>query len=209
MRWGIAGHGDVVHRRAVPALRSVGEEVVAMQGRQAERPRAAAIGFGVQRATTNFEELVAVSHVVYVATPVPLHVPLAVEAARRGRPVLIEKPVSGALTADTGPLLASDTPTAGVAYYRRLSPHLLRLQALLDLRGSIPPLSILSRTSISAPPTRRRGGCRPAHPAAAFSRTRAATASTCSAGCSVRPPPSAPPSMRGRSSDQSAGRPSS
>jgi predicted dehydrogenase len=125
VRWLVAGYGDVVVRRAVPALIGLGHEVV-IWGRRPERATQTASSLGVE-AADHFESALRRADVVYVATPVAAHLPPARLAAAAGRPVLLEKPVTGGLTAATG----LDSVTVGVAYYRRLSPGVQRLRALL------------------------------------------------------------------------------
>lgn len=130
MRWVVAGYGDVVVGRVVPALRELGEEVVGLCGRDAARAAAVAEWLGVPRSSTG---LLDAGDAVYVATPVVDHVRLAAQAVRTGRHVVVEKPVSGALAADPADLavLGAAGPVVAVAYYRRLAPALLRLRARL------------------------------------------------------------------------------
>lgn len=133
MQWGIAGYGDVVLRRALPALRSLGEPVAALWGRSAEHAAIVAHAHGIPVGTDSYAELLDRADVVYVATPVAAHVPLALEAVRVGRSVLIEKPLLGGLGGlDQAVAELSTAPvTVGVAYYRRLAPTLLRLRAMV------------------------------------------------------------------------------
>ena len=154
MRWGIAGYGDVVLRRALPALRSLGEPVTCVWGRSAARAAAVAQSYGIPVGTGSYAELLDRADAVYVATPVAAHVPLALDAARAGRHVLIEKPLRGALDGPGGlggaggpdgrggldlatAELSAAPVTVGVAYYRRLAPALVRLRALVP---TLPPV---------------------------------------------------------------------
>ncbi|GHC58385.1 Gfo/Idh/MocA family protein [Streptomyces flavofungini] len=163
MRWGIAGYGDVVERRVLPALRALGEEPVRLWGRDGQRAARVAARHGVPFGGADVEMLIRGIDAVYVATPVVHHVPLAGRVLRAGLPVLVEKPLAGGLWAGAGvgggarsgagveggrhpefgvgggsyaSFVADDGPCAGVAYYRRLAPAVLRLRE--ELRGWTP-----------------------------------------------------------------------
>ncbi|QIB42567.1 Gfo/Idh/MocA family protein [Streptomyces aureoverticillatus] len=133
MRWAIAGCGDVVQRRVLPALRALGEEPVRLWGRDPLRAAEIAARHGVPQGDSDEAALVRGVDAVYVATPVVRHVPLAERVLGAGLPVLVEKPLAGGL--GTGARLGqgSGGPCAGVAYYRRLAPavRLLREELLL------------------------------------------------------------------------------
>ena len=97
LRWGIVGLGTVVEKQIMPAMqRTADARVVACCGSTAEKSRAFAARFGVERPCKNYEELVRESAVdaVYIATPNGLHHPVALAAARAGKHVLCEKPLA-------------------------------------------------------------------------------------------------------------------
>ncbi|MEV0255653.1 Gfo/Idh/MocA family oxidoreductase [Streptomyces sp. NPDC050732] len=134
MRWGIAGYGDVVTRRVLPALHALGEEPVALWGRDPHRAARTAERYGVARSGADPDLLLSGVDAVYVATPVALHVPVARAVLDAGLPVLIEKPLAGGL--GTGSALHTTGRCAGVAYYRRLAPAVRRLRE--ELAGWAP-----------------------------------------------------------------------
>lgn len=137
LRWGIAGYGDIVRRRALPALLALGETVTRVWGRNPDRARALCAEYGVARGTGDYAELLDAVDVVYVATPVAAHLPLAARALRAGLPVLVEKPL-GLVTqvADRETVLRGGAGTpVGVAYYRRLAPALARVRELVEGRA--------------------------------------------------------------------------
>ncbi|GAA2942674.1 Gfo/Idh/MocA family protein [Streptomyces enissocaesilis] len=117
----MAGAGDIVSRRVLPALRALGEEPVFLWARDPARAAAAAGRWGIAASGDDPRGLVTGTDAVYVATPVVHHVPLAATALDAGLPVLIEKPLAGSLRPG-GAALAAGGAGAGVAYYRRLAP---------------------------------------------------------------------------------------
>ncbi|MFF3242736.1 Gfo/Idh/MocA family protein [Streptomyces sp. NPDC002870] len=132
MKWGIAGYGDVVVRRVLPALRALGEEPVALWGRDPGRAARTAEQHGIAASGSDPDILLGMADAVYVATPVVHHVPLAEAALGTGLHVLVEKPLAGGL--HPGGNLVTAGRCAGVAYYRRLAPAVRRLRR--ELAGS-------------------------------------------------------------------------
>ncbi|AZM51948.1 hypothetical protein DMA15_04520 [Streptomyces sp. WAC 01529] len=125
MRWGVAGYGDLVTRRVLPALRALGEEPVFLWGRDPLRAARIAARWEIAGSGSDPRGLSAGTDAVYVATPVVHHVPLAAAALDAGRAVLIEKPLAGCLRPGVDGLPTDmGRPGAGVAYYRRLAPVL-------------------------------------------------------------------------------------
>jgi predicted dehydrogenase len=138
LRWGIAGYGDVVVSRALPALAALGQEVAGVWGRNPERAAGVARRYGAGRGFSCFDDLLEAADVVYVATPVVDHVPLAERALLAGRPVLVEKPLAGGLTGGHGILAGrGGSPAGAVAYYRRLGPAWLAVTELAKDRGPV------------------------------------------------------------------------
>ncbi|MEU1817400.1 Gfo/Idh/MocA family oxidoreductase [Streptomyces roseifaciens] len=135
MRWAVAGCGDVVRRRVLPALRGLGEETAYVWGRDPARAARTAAEHGVPAGGDDLGRLTA-ADAVYVATPVAAHVPLALHALRAGCHVLVEKPLAGALGG--GGALAAEAARAGlcagVAYHRRLGPAARQLREALTAR---------------------------------------------------------------------------
>ncbi|QIJ66058.1 Gfo/Idh/MocA family oxidoreductase [Streptomyces sp. JB150] len=135
MRWGIAGYGDVVERRVLPAMRLLGHVPLFVCGRDAGRARASATRWGIPASGTDPRDLLTGVDAVYVATPVVGHVPLARQVLEAGLPVLVEKPLAGSLPVDSSPVTGAGC-RAGVAYYRRLAPVVRRLRS--ELTGWTP-----------------------------------------------------------------------
>jgi predicted dehydrogenase len=99
VRVGLVGAGFAAHLHAL-AYRQVHAVEVELAGVAASRPeRAAALAdrFGARRAATDARALFAdpAVDVVDLCVPTHLHGPLAVEAARAGKHVIVEKPLTG------------------------------------------------------------------------------------------------------------------
>jgi predicted dehydrogenase len=124
-RWGIAGYGDVVQRRVAPAVAATNRCVLAgIWGRNIERARATASAYGAY-GTDDLSDLCGRIDVLYVATPVIAHLAVAAAACRAGCHVLVEKPLSAGLGDPLAlhELAQTRRRRVGVAYYRRLMPH--------------------------------------------------------------------------------------
>lgn len=135
LRWGVAGYGDVVVRRGLPALTALGQDIRCVWGRDASRAAAVADRYGVPHGTSAVADLLHGVDAVYIATPVALHVPLATAAIAAGMHVLVEKPLGGGLDCDRAGLVAAQRAAGlvgAVAYYRRLAPALQAVAGLLS-----------------------------------------------------------------------------
>ncbi|MCC7352508.1 MAG: Gfo/Idh/MocA family oxidoreductase [Anaerolineae bacterium] len=135
LHWGLVGTGAIANKRVGPALVSAqNSRLVAVCDVVAEAARDFAQRFQVP-AYTSFDELLANPDVnaIYLATPIFLHAPQAVQALRAGKHVLVEKPM--ALTVADGEEMvrvARETgKTLATAYYRRFFPKVRRAQQLI------------------------------------------------------------------------------
>ena len=97
IRWGILGTAKISAEHLIPALNSSdSSEVVAVASRSMEKARSFADRFGIAERFGSYEDMLRSDAIDVVYNPLPnhLHVPLALEAARAGKHVLCEKPVS-------------------------------------------------------------------------------------------------------------------
>jgi predicted dehydrogenase len=137
VRWLVIGGGDIARKRVAPAIASARDsELRAVCSSNRENAAAIAQQFGAKETFTDPADALARStaNAVYVATPVHRHVPLATEALKSGRHILVEKPL-GLSTADAKPLfeLAERSQLAsGCAYYRRCFPRFAHARKLLE-----------------------------------------------------------------------------
>ena len=114
---------------------------------------------GIERAYTSDSDLVNDPDIdaVYIATPVYLHMPQTVAAARAGKHVLVEKPM-GLSVAECDQMIQACQATGvhlGVAYYRRFYPMVARIIEILAA-GEIGQL--LSVTATTATPLAMQPG---------------------------------------------------
>ena len=137
LKWLLVGAGDVARKRVAAALAGAsGAALTAVCDLRAEDAQSLAAEYGVEAVFTDLEEALETSgaDAVYVATPVALHLPHAVQALEAGKHVLVEKPL-GLTAEECGRAVAAAAQsgkTAGCAYYRRLFPAYRQAREMLD-----------------------------------------------------------------------------
>ena len=97
VKWGILGVASLVRRRVMPALLQCEHtEVTAIASRSLENAQAFAAEAKIPKAYGSYEELLADPEIEVIYNPLPnhLHVPWSIEAARKRKHVLCEKPLS-------------------------------------------------------------------------------------------------------------------
>ena len=97
LRWGILSTAKIAREKVVPGIQRAHRcEVVALGSRDGDRARAVAEALGIPRAHDSYEALLADPEVdaVYVPLPNHLHAEWTIAAARAGKHVLCEKPIS-------------------------------------------------------------------------------------------------------------------
>jgi 1,5-anhydro-D-fructose reductase (1,5-anhydro-D-mannitol-forming) len=131
LNWIVVGIGDITTRRVIPAIQA--EPRSHLYGLVTRDP-AKAEPFQV-RSWTSLQEALSDSSVqaVYIATPVFLHAPQAIQALSAGKHVLCEKPMAmNHAEAQSMVQAAKESGmTLGVAYYRRHYPKVQRAKQLL------------------------------------------------------------------------------
>ena len=107
VKWGILGAASIAQRRVLPAMRDCQHaEVVAVASRSLDKARSMASQFAIPKAYGAYEDLLGDPEVEAIYNPLPnhLHVAWSVRAARGGKHVLCEKPLSRTV-AEVRPLL--------------------------------------------------------------------------------------------------------
>src|SRR6185436_19823476 len=137
LKWAILGCGNIAENTFAPCLlHSPLCELVAVARRDGARARAFAERFGGPAWHTDEAELLAREDVdaVVIATPPHVHCAQTVAAARRGKHVLVEKPMA-LDPAECRTMIAACREAGvrlGVAYRRRLFPQVARVRQMLD-----------------------------------------------------------------------------
>jgi predicted dehydrogenase len=136
LRWGLIGCGDIARKRVAPALRDHPKcELVAISRARFDQAESFAKEFSARRWYDKWEGLITDDEVeaVYIATPVYLHAPQAIAAARAGKHVLCEKPMAMAVSECDEMIAAAakNNVRLGVAYYRHFYPVVERICEIL------------------------------------------------------------------------------
>jgi len=137
IRWGLVGTGVIANKRVGPALVDAqNSQLVAVCDVVESAARDLASRLQVPAVFTSLDDVLASPDVdaVYLATPVFLHAPQAIEALRAGKHVLVEKPMAlSVVEAQEMVSVAQGTgKTLATAYYRRFFPKIERVRELLD-----------------------------------------------------------------------------
>ena len=139
VRWGLLGCGDIARKRVARALaEEPRSRLLAACRRDEAKLHAFCQAFAIERAYTRDAGLLADLDLdaVYIATPVRLHLPQTLAAARAGKHVLVEKPM--ALTVAECAALIEARRAARVA---EAVPEQVALAAALRGLTGRPPLA--------------------------------------------------------------------
>jgi predicted dehydrogenase len=136
VKWGILGVASFVRRRFMPALLQCEHtEVAAIASRELPKAQAFAAESHIPKAYGSYEELLADPEIEVIYNPLPnhLHVPWSIQAARKHKHVLCEKPLSLTLAEARRLLEARDQYNVkiGEAFMVRTHPQWLRTEELV------------------------------------------------------------------------------
>ena len=137
IRWGMIGCGSVAEVKSGPGLYKANNSVLlAVTSARPESAKSYASRHGVPRVYETIEQLLADDEIdaVYIATPPSLHKPLAIQAARAGKHVYVEKPMAMRLDECQEIVDACDRQGVRlfVAFYRRAMPRFLKIKEWID-----------------------------------------------------------------------------
>ena len=136
IRFGVIGCGVVAPTHAIALEGIARAELVAVADNSESRVQNFAREFGVPKAYTSHEELLADPDIdaICVCTPHHLHAPIAIDAARAGKHVLIEKPMATNL-ADADELIRlcdEGDLRLGVVFQHRFDAASTHIKRLVD-----------------------------------------------------------------------------
>ena len=151
LRWGIVGCGDIAEKRVANAIQTdENSELIAACRRDPNLLAGFCQRFQVPHSFSETAQLMDLSDVdaVYIATPVDLHKQNVIDAAARGKHVLVEKPM-GISVSDCQEMIDACNNagvTLSVAYYRRFYPIIDRMKELIS-SGSIGAVKYVTVTA--------------------------------------------------------------
>src|SRR5258708_12913736 len=136
VKWGVLSTGSIAERKVIPE-RQNGEwcEVAATASRDKRKAEEAASTMGIAKAYGSYEELLSDPEIEAIYNPLPnhLHMPWSIQAAKAGKHVLCEKPLS-LTVAEAKALLAARNRTGvkmGEAFMVKTHPQWLRTRELI------------------------------------------------------------------------------
>lgn len=155
-RWAVLGPGNIAHRFAAALPAAPGAVLYAVGSRDIARAQAFAARYGAGKAYGSYEELINDSAIdaFYIATPHMQHHENAIACLERGKPVLVEKPmsVSARLERRMADAARSNNSFLMEAMWSRFLPSTRKVRELLA-DGAIGDARMLSADfSFSAPP---------------------------------------------------------
>ena len=157
--WGLIGTGKIADDRILPGINAFkGNKLVAVVSREQSRADAFAKKFGAQHAYTKYADMLANPDVQVVAihTPNSLHCDEVIAAAKAGKHVFCDKPMSTSV-ADAERMLAACEKAGvqlGMNFHNRSMPCFIETKRIVD-SGEIGDLTVIE---LEASPGYRPGG---------------------------------------------------
>jgi len=137
IKWLLVGAGDIARKRVAPALAGVAtSEIESICDINPESAESLASQFNCKNIFTDFKEALLKSDTdaVYIALPVYLHIPMALEAINSKRHILVEKPLG--LNTEECKVLLNAVEKKGVkaacAYFRRFYSRYIYTKKMIE-----------------------------------------------------------------------------
>lgn len=155
VNWGIIGSGAVCEVKSGPAFNKIEHSnLVAVMRRTKDKVEDFAHRHQVPHAYTDAEALINNPDInaIYIATPPNMHLPYAIEVAKAGKAIYVEKPMARTYGECKNMIAISQKYNVPlfVAYYRRALPYFLKVKELLNSKAVGRPTSVL--IELYAPP---------------------------------------------------------
>ena len=137
VNWLLVGTGDIAQKRVAPAIASTeNSRLYAVCDLVVERARKFVSDYNVEKIYTDYNEAIKDENIdaVYIATPVNLHIQMALKSIKAGKHVLVEKPLGLSLE-DTASAIEAERNTSlstGCAYFRRFYPGFQIVKDMLE-----------------------------------------------------------------------------
>jgi predicted dehydrogenase len=156
VRWGVLSTAHFGLTKAIPAMqRGEWSEVIAIASRDSSKAEEVAKSLDIRKAYGSYEELLADPEIEAIYNPLPnhMHVPWSIKAAKAGKHVLCEKPLSMSV-AEARQLIAARDHSGvkiGEAFMVRTHPQWLRTRELIrsgrigELRSIVGVFSYFNR----------------------------------------------------------------
>ena len=137
IRWGMIGCGSVAEVKSGPGFyKAQNSSLLAVTSRRPEQAADFARRHGIARVWATTEQLLADPEIdaIYIATPPASHKPLALQAARAGKHVYVEKPMAlrFAECQEIVDVCQQQGVRLFVAFYRRAMPRFLKVREWLQ-----------------------------------------------------------------------------
>jgi predicted dehydrogenase len=134
VRWGIVGTANIARAQLLPALRAAGGVPAVVASRELSHAEEFAAAHGVARGVAGYQALIEdpAVDVLYNALPNALHAEWTVRALEAGKPMLCEKPLTGAL-ADTQRVLGVARQTGTLLWEAFVFPFHRQFRQIREL----------------------------------------------------------------------------
>ena len=137
VKWGVLGTANIARKETIPGMQKAGNcELYAIAGRSLEKANQFKETFGFEKAYGSYDELLEDKEVeaVYIPLPNNMHKEWVIKAAKAGKHILCEKPMSGNAT-DTKEMIDAANE-AGVilmeAFAYLHAPQMAKLKEQID-----------------------------------------------------------------------------
>jgi 1,5-anhydro-D-fructose reductase (1,5-anhydro-D-mannitol-forming) len=158
--WALVGTGRIADDRILPGINAfAGNELIGVVSRDLAKAEAFAKKFGAKRAYTSYEEMLRNPEVTVVAieTPNSLHAEQAIAAARAGKHVFCDKPMTTSVADAERVIEACDEAgvTLGMNFHNRFMPSFIETKRIIDSGEIGKPLLVQIEASPGARPGAR------------------------------------------------------